>query len=174
LRGSLWLNINGQAWPTSQSSLDPRDHMFNTGPDWYWAVGESGLRAVRKALTLADEPAVRRVLDLPSGHGRVGRYLRAGFPDAELFFCDIDAEGAEFCARTFGGTAIASKPALTEAVLPQQCDMIWVGSLFTHRRSRPDRTVAAPSVLGYLLIGLTLAILPKGRLSCSQVPPSGR
>jgi trans-aconitate methyltransferase len=121
-------------------SLDPRDHMFNTGPDWYWAVGESGLRAVRKALTLADEPPVRRVLDLPSGHGRVGRYLRAGFPDAEFFFCDLDADGAEFCARAFGGTSLPSQAELTAVDLPRDCDVIWVGSLFTHvDRDRTER-----------------------------------
>jgi hypothetical protein len=121
-------------------SIDPRDHMFNSGPDWYWDVGESGLRAIRKALALADDPPVRRVIDLPSGHGRVGRYLRATFPAAEFFFCDLDAEGAEFCARSFGGTAIHSQPELASVTLPHDCDVVWVGSLFTHvDRDRTER-----------------------------------
>ena len=123
--------------------IDPRDHMFNSGPDWYWGVGENGLLAVRRVLGLTYTTSVRQILDLPSGHGRVVRYLRAGFPDAEIFFCDIDVHGAQFCAGTFRGIAIPSRPELTEVDLPRDCDVIWVGSLFTHvDRDRTKRWLA--------------------------------
>ena len=77
-------------------------------------------------------PQVERILDLPCGHGRVGRHLRATFPDAEIHFCEIDREGADFCAATFGGKALYSEPDLTKLDFPKDFDLIWVGSLFTH------------------------------------------
>lgn len=112
--------------------LDPADHMFNSGPDWYWSVGESGLLAVQRVLGLTYTKDVHRVMDLPCGHGRVARYLRCGFPSAEMFYCDLDHSGADFCAKEFNGTAIHSKPELTDIDLPGDLDVIWVGSLFTH------------------------------------------
>lgn len=61
-------------------------------------------------------------------------------PGAEMFFCDLDAGGAQFCAKEFRGTAIASRVELTEVNLPRDCDVIWVGSLFTHLdRARTER-----------------------------------
>jgi SAM-dependent methyltransferase len=112
-------------------SIHPGDAMWRPGEDWYFAVGRSALRLVDLAARISWRPRIDSLLDLPCGHGRVARHLRAGFPDAALHFCDIDAEGAEFCARTFGGTAIASRPELTEVALPT-VDLVWVGSLFTH------------------------------------------
>lgn len=88
---------------------------------------------------------VSKVLDLPCGHGRVSRHLKLLFPTAEMFYCDIDAEGADFCARTFGGTAIHSQPDLLQVELPRSLDVIWIGSLFTH----VDRKRTA-DWLGYL------------------------
>ncbi|MBA9019207.1 methyltransferase domain-containing protein [Aminobacter ciceronei] len=88
---------------------------------------------------------VSKVLDLPCGHGRVSRHLKLLFPTAEMFYCDIDAEGADFCARTFGGTAIHSQPDLLQVGLPRSLDVIWIGSLFTH----VDRKRTA-DWLGYL------------------------
>ncbi|HEX3229185.1 MAG TPA: class I SAM-dependent methyltransferase [Pyrinomonadaceae bacterium] len=120
--------------------VDPRDHMFNSGPDWYWSVGESGLAAVSSVLSLAHNPPVRRILDLPCGHGRVGRHLKAAFPEADIVYCDLDAQGAEFCAREFGGTALVSRPELSELQLAGKFDVIWIGSLFTHLdRDRTER-----------------------------------
>lgn len=112
-------------------TLHPDDKMWRPAEDWYFAVGRSALRLVDLAARMSWLPRIGSVLDLPCGHGRVARHLRAGFPDADLHFCDIDVEGAEFCARTFGGHAIPSRPELTEVALPR-VDMIWVGSLFTH------------------------------------------
>lgn len=113
------------------ATLHPGDVMWNSGKDWYFRVGQSALRLLDQAARSSPLPRIGSILDLPCGHGRVSRYLRAGFPDAELHFCDIDAEAAEFCARTFGGSAIVSRPELTQVPLPT-VDLIWVGSLFTH------------------------------------------
>lgn len=112
--------------------IHPNDHMYNTGAPWYFRVGESAVLAIVCGLSLAHTREVRRVLDLPCGHGRVARHLRSAFPQADMYFCDIDKEGVEFCAEKFDGTGIYSKPDLTSVTLPSNMDVIWVGSLFTH------------------------------------------
>jgi len=66
--------------------------------------------------------------------------LRAAFPTAEIFFCDIDRVGADFCATSFSGQAVYSEPDLTKVPLPKNLDVVWVGSLFTHVSE--DRTIA--------------------------------
>jgi SAM-dependent methyltransferase len=112
--------------------IDPDDHMWNSGRDWYHSVGESGLLAVLHGVTQSRLESPTRVLDLPCGHGRVGRYLASAFQDAEFFWCDIDKKGVDFCKATFGGTGIYSVPDLGAVELPPNLDVIWVGSLFTH------------------------------------------
>lgn len=112
--------------------LHPADVMFQTGPSWYWAVGESAMQVICSVLGLSWIASVRRILDLPCGHGRVTRHLRAGFPQAHLYCCDIDGEGADFCAAEFNGIAIHSEPDLTSVKIPDNLDLIWIGSLFTH------------------------------------------
>jgi SAM-dependent methyltransferase len=114
--------------------------MFRNGAGFYYKVGESGINCILSALSLTHLPGVRRILDLPCGHGRVGRHLRCAFPDAELFFSDIDREGVDFCVSEFGGYGIYSLPDLTQARLPRGLDVIWVGSLFTHvNRSKTQK-----------------------------------
>jgi SAM-dependent methyltransferase len=116
------------------------DVMFNTGKDWYFYVGESALNSILSALTLSRLEAVTSVLDLPCGHGRVSRHLRAAFPEAEFAFCDIDPAGVDFCVTNFNGRGIRSKPEVTGVDLGGHFDVIWVGSLFTHvDRRRTER-----------------------------------
>jgi SAM-dependent methyltransferase len=105
--------------------------MWLTGPDWYFSVGKSGLKIVESAINMSWLSGVKSILDLPCGHGRVARYLRACYPHAKMYFCDLDPSGVAFCAKTFAGTGIQSQPELTNVHLPT-VDVIWVGSLFTH------------------------------------------
>lgn len=112
--------------------VDPNDHMYNTGKDWYYSVGEHGLTCVLNGLSLSRLLAVHSILDLPCGHGRVGRHLRAAFPDAHISFCDTDVGGAVFCETMFKGHALPSQPDLTHVSFERTYDVIWIGSLFTH------------------------------------------
>ncbi|WP_169742270.1 class I SAM-dependent methyltransferase [Arenimonas metalli] len=112
-------------------TIHPDDAMWRPSERWYFRVGRSALRLVRVAEQVSGLERISSVLDLPCGHGRVSRHLRAAYPDAALYFCDINTGGADFCAQAFRGQAIHSKPELTEVDLPQ-VDLIWVGSLFTH------------------------------------------
>jgi len=121
-------------------TIHPDDQMWITSPEHYFAVGESGLMCVRRANDLAFGSPIKRILDLPCGHGRVSRYLRAYYPDAAMAFCDIDRSGVDFCSEVFGGTPIYSQPELTAVDIGSDYDVIWVGSLFTHvDRERTER-----------------------------------
>ena len=115
-----------------EKTVSPNDHMYNTGPDWYFTVGLDGIRVILRSLALSSLHDVSRILDLPCGHGRVGRHLRAAFPKAEIAFADIDRDGVDFCATQFRGIAIYSQPDLSQVPIGDKYDLIWIGSLFTH------------------------------------------
>ncbi|WP_165067124.1 class I SAM-dependent methyltransferase [Paludisphaera rhizosphaerae] len=115
-------------------AVHPRDEMF-TSPDHYFGVGRSALACIDLALRgAATKPSdVKRILDLPCGHGRVLRYLRAAFPEAEITACDILREGVDFCASTFGAVPVYSEDDPHKIPVDREAfDLIWVGSLFTH------------------------------------------
>ena len=116
---------------TIDKTVSPQDHMYNTGPDWYLSVGLDGIRVILRSLAISSCNDVARILDLPCGHGRVGRHLRAAFAKAEIAFADIDTDGADFCASQFRGTAIHSQADLSQAPIGEGYDIIWIGSLFT-------------------------------------------
>ena len=100
----------------------------------YFGVGQSALRCVKLALLASGRhpDAIRRILDLPCGHGRVLRTLRAAFPEAELVACDLLADGVEFCARAFGATPVPSSPGSDLPRVEGRFDLVWCGSLLTH------------------------------------------
>lgn len=110
------------------------DQMYGENPDHYFDVGESALHCVQAALFAAKKQRadIKRILDLPCGHGRVMRYLKRAFPEAELIACDIDESGVDFCAMTFGAVAVRSHVDPAAIQLGGECDLIWCGSLLTH------------------------------------------
>jgi SAM-dependent methyltransferase len=117
--------------------IHPQDRMWNTSPDCYWVVGRSALQCVLDGLAVTwrdRDPGA--ILDLGCGYGRVGRHLRAAFPQARFYWCDV--AGAEFCAERFGGEAIRSDTDPAAISLPL-VDVIWVGSLFTHLTEKSTR-----------------------------------
>lgn len=112
--------------------IAPEDQMYASGPSWYFGVGESGLMCILRALVAAELGSVGSLLDLPSGHGRVTRHIRAALPKARLAVCDLDESGVAFCARQWNCEPIFSEPDLSSVKLRGPYDVIWVGSLFTH------------------------------------------
>ncbi len=108
------------------------DGMYRGDNAEYFEVGYSALRCIRLALLAAEKETVDRILDFGCGHGRVLRMLRAAFPRARLTACDINRGGADFCAETFGATAVYSAEKPGEIPLSGQFDLIWSGSVFTH------------------------------------------
>jgi SAM-dependent methyltransferase len=110
----------------------PGERMPAGDLEGYLATGESALKSIRLAQLAARAPDFESILDLPSGHGRVTRWLRAAYPNALLTACDILTDGVDFCAEEFGAIPVYSRPGITAAEFPDRYDLIWVGSLFTH------------------------------------------
>src|SRR5260370_28242185 len=112
--------------------------MFTDEPEVYFSVGWSALRCINISLMAAGtEPAsVGTILDLPCGHGRVQRYLREAFQNADITACDLLHDGVDYCAKTFGARPLYSdeNPA-NIAIEANSFDLIWVGSLLTHLRA---------------------------------------
>lgn len=116
-----------------EREISPRDEMFEGDENHYFSVGAEALRLVRQALAAVDAPEPQTILDLPCGHGRILRYLRAAWPAAEISVSDINKDGVEHCARAFD--AVPYPADLEPDRLPLRTghyDLVWVGSLFTH------------------------------------------
>lgn len=121
-------------------TISPRDQMAYPGREHYFHSGRSAMACIRAGLEEAGREGggavpfgVRRILDLPCGHGRVLRHLRHAFPSAEITACDINRDGVDFCAETFGAIPVYSHDDPERIPVPRgYFDLIWVGSLFTH------------------------------------------
>lgn len=111
------------------SQISPNDSMDN---QWYFDVGRSAIVNITVALMASKIQEVKKVLDLPCGHGRVLRHLIHLFQGAEFHACDLDIDGVNFCASTFGAKPVYSNEDLTAVDFETKYDLIWVGFLFTH------------------------------------------
>jgi SAM-dependent methyltransferase len=121
--------------------ISPDDEMHMGTEEVYFGFGVAALDYIEIALRLARRSEVGRILDFPSGHGRVLRMLRAAYPDAAITACDLDRQAVDFCARIFGAEPRYSHED-PDVLSLGTFDLIWVGSLFTH--------LAAERWLGFL------------------------
>lgn len=116
--------------------IDAEDVVFDGDVEHYFAAGRSALQCVEQALAATTHsdppPQVRTILDLPSGHGRVLRFLRHRFPEADIVACDIEPHAVEYCRRRFGARAKLSAADLGRLAFDVSFDLIWCGSLVTH------------------------------------------
>jgi SAM-dependent methyltransferase len=117
--------------------ISPDDQMFSAtyGQEGYFYCGRSAAECIEKALDIASISAdhIKHVLDLPCGHGRVLRYLKVGFPHAEITACDLLRDGVDYCSSTFGAVPLYSCDDPEAIPLESgRFDLVWVGSLFTH------------------------------------------
>ena len=119
----------------SSHEIAPGDWMYRTDGARYFEWGEWAVRCIHQAMFAACKPGAADILDLPCGHGRALRFLKNAFRGARLTACDLDADGVEFCARTFGATPVVSRPDIREVQFPGKYDLIWCGSLLTHIRA---------------------------------------
>ena len=115
-----------------ESRVSPHDTMYAGDGAHYFKVGLSAMRSVEAAVREARLSSVKRVLDLPCGHGRVLRFLARRFSQATFTACDLDRDGVDFCARTFGATPVYSVADLDALSFATRFDLIWCGSLITH------------------------------------------
>jgi SAM-dependent methyltransferase len=120
-----------QRLPVSRR-VSPNDLMYTSGADGYYNFGRSALQCIRRALELTGQGPPESVLDLPSGHGRVLRFIRTYWPEAELVACDLDRNAVDFCADTFAAARVYSEARAEDIPLDRRFDVVWVGSLLTH------------------------------------------
>jgi SAM-dependent methyltransferase len=112
--------------------VSPKDDIYSPGRERdYLSIGLTSLRCINAALAHAPHP-VRTILDLPSGYGRILRFLKVSFPRATICGCDIVPEAVEFCRREFNVEACISNQDFAKVSLPGPFDLIWSGSLLTH------------------------------------------
>ena len=113
-------------------TISPLERMPAEDVDGYLAVGASALRAIRLAQAAANVPDFASILDFPSGHGRVLRWLKAAYPTARITASDILTDGVDWCVGEFGATGIYSEARPDISMFDDRYDLIWVGSLLTH------------------------------------------
>jgi SAM-dependent methyltransferase len=112
--------------------ISPRDAMYGGDDAAYFESGRSALQCIELATLAIRRKPPSRILDLPCGHGRTLRMLKAAFPEAELIASDIDPDAVEFCSRVFGAKSVQSHFSPEQIELPGKVDLIWCGSLLTH------------------------------------------
>ncbi len=112
------------------------DEMFTGDTRHYFGVGTSALHCIQSGMFASGKPAssVQSILDLPCGHGRVMRYLKAAFPAAQITACDLHTGAVDFCASTFAAHPVYSHTDVNQIALTDKYDLIWSGSLLTHLR----------------------------------------
>ncbi len=98
----------------------------------YFEIGRSAIEAITVSCLASQLEKIETVLDLPCGHGRVLRHLVKFFPNANIYACDLDRKGVDYCSERFDAIRIYSTEGLTDTDFPTQFDLIWIGSLFTH------------------------------------------
>jgi SAM-dependent methyltransferase len=133
----------------------PDDSMYRSDEKFYFYWGRSAIRVILWVLAALDKGDPKTILDLPSGHGRVLRALKATFPNAAITACDIDRDGVDFCVSMLGARPVYAAESPAETVLDDQFDLIWCGSLLTH---------LSATKCGELLRLFTEALSPSGIL----------
>ncbi len=108
------------------------DEMYQQDGVQYLHVGLSAIKCIDSAINESNVIKIKKILDLPCGHGRVLRFLANLFPEAEITACDINKSAVEFCRKEFGAHPVTAKHSFKEFNIENRFDLIWCGSLATH------------------------------------------
>jgi SAM-dependent methyltransferase len=99
----------------------------------YFETGEDALAQIRLGLDAAGLNEPRRILDVPSGYGRVLRYMRVAWPNADITAMELRAGAPEFCAAEFAARPVRSaNPIWSVESAGDEYDLVWSGSLLSH------------------------------------------
>jgi len=114
--------------------VHPKDGMYITGEArHYLSVGLSTIRCIESAFEGSNgSESISSILDLPCGYGRVLRFLKPRFPDAEITASEVDDDMLRFCERAFSVNSAKSNVDFDKLNLNKKFDLIWCGSLITH------------------------------------------
>jgi SAM-dependent methyltransferase len=128
------LAINQHSISTDRVDLNisERDGMLQGGREHYFRVGRGALAAIQAVASIWDNSGFESILDFGCGHGRVLRWLRAAYPNADLVASDIQDDGVAFCADAFAATPWLSTVDIETLNTSKRFDLIWAGSVITH------------------------------------------
>jgi SAM-dependent methyltransferase len=135
------LNLTCELWKTYQNNplntnISPDDDMYHREWDYsksaYISAGEGALSIIAHAMMLSGNFTVDTILDMPCGFGRVTRHLRAAFPDARIYACDLYDNRITYCAEKFNAIPFQSRENFLDIEFPEKFDLIWCGSLLSH------------------------------------------
>lgn len=114
-------------------SVSPDDEMVTEGSEAdYFAIGARAPELIKIGGQLCNRPDFQNILDLPCGHGRVMRWLRAHYPAASITGCDLNRAGVDFCAEQLQAERVYSQVDLAQVKFDRPFDLIWCDSLLTH------------------------------------------
>jgi hypothetical protein len=114
------------------NEISPLDRQYRDHPKQYLLWGQRAVHCLRVAMQAGGRDHPGSILDLPSGHGRALRAIRAAFPDARITAWDLDRDAVDFCARVFGAIPVHGEPDPAANTIDERFDLIWCGSLLSH------------------------------------------
>lgn len=114
------------------TQIHPSDNMCSTGREsHYYDVGRDALWNIIQSMMAAGIYNPSRILDFPSGFGRVTRYIRSAFPNITIDVGDIWDEAVNYTSTEFSANKIKVDREFTK-INAQKYDVIFCGSLLTH------------------------------------------
>jgi SAM-dependent methyltransferase len=101
--------------------------------DHYISVGLSAIHSIESALEEAgkNEP-IQTILDFSCGYGRVLRFLKVKFPNANITAAEINIKMLDFCGHRFNVDTMVSNVDFEKISSNKKFELIWCGSLVTH------------------------------------------
>lgn len=108
--------------------------LIKKNTEHYKSVGQSAVTLIESAIKESGKPLMENpyILDFPCGYGRVLRFLKTAFTQANFYGGDIDQHALNFCKKEFNIIPVPSDIHFKRVDFPVSYDLIWVGSLFTH------------------------------------------
>jgi ubiquinone/menaquinone biosynthesis C-methylase UbiE len=112
--------------------LNPKDKEFNNNIEQYFSIGNDALSICVHALIDNKLSPPKKILDFPSGSGRVLRHLKSYFKDSLITACDLYEDHLNFCVNNFQVNGMLSEVDISKLNVKEPFDLIFVGSLLTH------------------------------------------
>jgi len=102
--------------------------------NYYFSDGNNSAKKVKSAIDkwLLPSDSNLKILEFASGYGAVTRHAKDLLQPHELRSCDIHSEAVEFILRELGVATVQSSEVPENLEFPEQYDMIYVLSFFSH------------------------------------------
>lgn len=115
-------------------SIHPSDGMYVApAAAHYLGVGLSAIRCIQTAIEKSNKKdSIKSILDFPCGYGRVLRFLRVRFPNADITASEIETPSMDFCKNEFSAYPMNSDKDFNKISTTKKFDLVWCGSLATH------------------------------------------